>query len=147
MRCEMCGKESDHFVMLPIKQSDGRYNTIACFSCAQQSKVYCRKHDMPHLGFYDGTTACRICIEQLVNLKKDDASRILSEIQKSLSPEDFDNLMGWWAETSNITRDTFEVFILRLVVMKALRSKEELEDVLQTIQNERNAAAILPYII
>ena len=65
MNCEVCGNESKEYALLPIRQPDGKLNTIACLDCSIESGVYCTRHNSPHVGFYDETTACRRCIDDL----------------------------------------------------------------------------------
>lgn len=69
MRCEICGQDPEMIVLLPKRQPDGRLNTLACESCSKESGMYCQKHQRPHLGFEDETTACISCIEEM--LEKD----------------------------------------------------------------------------
>jgi len=66
MRCEICRKDPETIVLLPLKQPDGRYNTFACMECSLESGHYCGKHDRPNLGFEDGTSACIKCVEEIV---------------------------------------------------------------------------------
>lgn len=63
MHCELCGKEPQTFVLMPIRGKRGALETIGCMPCAISRGVYCEKHDRPHLGFEDGTHACVVCIE------------------------------------------------------------------------------------
>jgi len=56
MKCEKCGGDSDTFVLLPAKKPDGSLNEIVCHDCALASPTYCKKHQMPHLGFFDDET-------------------------------------------------------------------------------------------
>ena len=64
--CEMCSEDRNEMAILPIHQENGNLNTIACLDCAEQSGAYCVEHHTPHLGFFDGTSACRDCIEGIV---------------------------------------------------------------------------------
>lgn len=73
MRCEICTEDKPDMAILPIHQENGNLNTIACLDCAKQSGAYCREHSAPHLGFFDGTSACRECIEDIV---KEDGEKI-----------------------------------------------------------------------
>lgn len=40
--------------------------TFVCIPCSLEQGMYCEKHEIPHLGFSDGTSACRDCIEEEV---------------------------------------------------------------------------------
>jgi len=66
MRCEICGGDLNVIVTLPIRQPDGKLDTLACESCAVKNDTYCQKHERAHLGFEDGTTACTSCIEEML---------------------------------------------------------------------------------
>lgn len=66
MNCEICGKDPDSYVLLPKRQENGNLETIACVECSESSGMYCLKHQRPHLGFTDETTACIPCIEEKV---------------------------------------------------------------------------------
>ena len=66
MRCEICTNDPYALLILPIKQPDGKLNTIACNGCAYESEHYCHKHDKANMGFIDGTSACGTCVEEVV---------------------------------------------------------------------------------
>ncbi len=64
MKCEICGGDPKLIILLPKRQPGGKLNTFTCESCAGESGMYCQKHQRPHLGFEDETTACAACIEE-----------------------------------------------------------------------------------
>ncbi len=82
MNCEICGADPETIVLLPKKQPDGRLNTLACISCSIESGLYCQKHNRPHLGFDDGTTACIPCIEEILER---DGERIAGSLAVAIS--------------------------------------------------------------
>jgi hypothetical protein len=53
-------------VILPKRKPDGCLDTLSCLECARKSGIYCLRHNRPHLGFEDGSTACVLCVEEAV---------------------------------------------------------------------------------
>jgi len=68
----MCGGNCQVINILPLRHPDGRLNTLACEGCAEKSGAYCLIHQRPHLGFEDGTTACKECIDEKVAAKTEE---------------------------------------------------------------------------
>lgn len=100
MRCEICGQDPNLIILLPKRQADGKYNTLACEKCSVESGMYCQKHDRPHLGFEDETTACIDCIEE--TLEKD-GERIAGMFAAAISqsekaPEIKQAIKDWFEE-------------------------------------------------
>jgi len=145
MKCERCGNDSDKLVLLPTKKSDGSLNEIACYDCALISFAYCEKHQMPHLGFIDDeTTACRLCIEEMIIANKTKAEEMHSIFMTELPPEKIKDLGDWAQDVSFITGDLMAVCILRAVVTKALRLGVDIDDIVKEIIKEQSVNLILP---
>lgn len=85
MNCEICGADPEVIVLLPKKQPDGRYNTLACEPCSIESGMYCQKHERPHIGFDDETTACIPCIEEILER---DGEKIAGSFTMAISQSD-----------------------------------------------------------
>ena len=146
MKCELCGRTSDDtLVILPIKKADGCLNTIACLECAESSSAYCKRHERPHLGFIgDDTTACAICIEEMVTEKKPIEMSIFSTLQQKLPEEELNHLLEWATLSASITGNSEATCILRAIITKALRTKESVEEVAEKVIKTKSVNFILP---
>lgn len=146
MNCEICGNErAEVMVILPIKQADGRLNTMACDECAQKSSAYCLKHQTPHLGFADDeSTACQRCIEEMVVQRESDGLAIFGDLMINLPAEDWNRLLAWAGQAASITRNTVPTCILRAVVTKALRLKVTIDEVMRQLCQKKSVEMILP---
>ena len=143
MRCELCHEDiGKTMVLLPITKQDGCLNTISCLRCARNSSAYCTKHNKSHLGFDDGTTACVLCVEEMVagcaNLSND----IFAQL-KTLPDDEYERLMQYVYGLRRITRNSEEVCILRLIAIKALRVKHNLMFVVNEVVARRSVEYIL----
>jgi hypothetical protein len=134
MNCDICKKLDPHLiVILPIHQPNGNLDTLACEECALKSKAYCKKHERPHLGFFDGTTACAWCIEEMVKEKTDQAEEIRNCL-RALLPEDQLEALNDAAEMSaEVAQCTESVAVLRFLASKAKRTNETVDDVVYQI--------------
>ena len=130
MKCELCGKDPRVIVILPRRQANGKLDTLACEACAKKSGAYCKKHDRPHVGFMDGTTACIYCIEELVKANESKAVGIYSRLRDGLSSDQLEYL-GDAAETSSeVMRCSASVAVLRFIASKALRTNQTIDEVI-----------------
>ncbi|MFH1978987.1 MAG: hypothetical protein ABII97_01190 [Patescibacteria group bacterium] len=145
MKCEKCGGDSDTFALLPARKPDGSLNEIVCRNCALDSSAYCKKHQMPHLGFSDDeTTACRICIEEAVAENRDRVEEIYSTIKDKLPLEEIDELDDWARLVSSITGNSIAVCVLRGVATKSLRLGIGIDNVVEKIIETKSVNLILP---
>lgn len=149
MECEVCHTtEVSDFIILPIKQPDGRLNTIVCLECAWNSSAYCQKHQNPHLGFLDDeSTTCLLCIEEMVEQNRDNAFMILNVLEWHLPNEEFNSLIEWADLSGQIIGCSRVISILRALVTKALRHKMTIREVVEEIIQTKSVEAILPKII
>jgi len=146
MKCEICGKDSaEVFVILAIKKPDGCLNTIACLECAEKSPAYCKKHQRPHLGFSeDNTTACALCIEEMVSEKEPEELNIFRRFQKELFPEERHRLLEWADDSATCTGNSKGICTLRAIATKALREKKSFEEIVEKIVDEKSVNCVLP---
>jgi len=148
MKCELCGKDvGEVAVNLPLKKVDGSLDTIACLECAKKSPAYCKKHEMPHLGFFDGTTACTLCIEEMVTENRRKAIGIYRSLRQELPPEEFGRLMEWATKSSWVTDSYVNKCILRAIASKAKRCDQSIEQVLEDIIKAKSVKCILPFSV
>lgn len=160
MKCEMCGGDPNLIVLLPKRQPDGKLVTLACEGCSIESGMYCQKHERPHTGFTDETTACVLCIEDVV---KENGERIagifaavISQSDKALEIQrDIQN----WLERINFMLPSVDLSesplavrflktphalnIARAVVIYSQRMKIAPEEVIKRVAKE-GAGIILP---
>jgi len=145
MKCEKCGGDSDIFVLLPVKKPDGSLSEIVCHDCALASSAYCKKHQMPHLGFSDNeTTACRICIEEAVAENKNRAEKIYLNMKTELPLEEINELDDWAQLVSSIAGNSIAICVLRGVATKAFRLGVSIDEVVKRIIKARSVDLILP---
>ncbi len=134
MKCELCKKPNPKLiVLLPLRQSNGNLDTMACEECAKKSIAYCKKHQRPHIGFIDGTTACPWCVEELVTANTDKAANIYRSLQVGLPPEQVDDLEELAELGAQVAGCSDSIAILRLVASKALRTNQKVEEVVRTV--------------
>ena len=129
MKCENCGcDDATRFMVLPIHRETGELDSIFCEKCAQESRAYCLKHEMIHLGFCDGTTACPTCIDKEAESLRNRVHAIFDEIYSVCYRElrDSDLLKG-------VSRGTF----LRLIIIRAKRDGVPVDFVIKRIKTEK----------
>ena len=144
MNCELCGDEkSGTLVLLPIRQSGGKLETLACLACAKKSSAYCRKHNRPHLGFDDGTTACVPCIEETVAENAGKATEFMCDLKRVLPLDEWERLTDWVEDSCSITGNSDEICVLRALATKALRSKRSIQEVAQQVSQNKTVDYIL----
>jgi hypothetical protein len=145
MNCGVCGKDIGKVIMnLPLKKADGSLSTLVCLKCAQKSSLFCKKHQKPHIGFSDGTTACIYCIEEMVakNQKKRDI--ISNELREKLPQEELERLMNWATKSSSKNGSNVNTCILRLIATKAKRNSQSIEEVLKNTIEAKSVKCLLP---
>lgn len=146
MECEICHKDiGETIVSLPIKQLDGRLNILACLKCAEESGVYCRKHEQPHLGFRDDeTTACISCIKEMMAAKKNEERVIFDKILEALPIREKRRLSEWAGSVSVLTGECEARCTLRAIATRALRMRITFEEVEAEIMTGKSVKIILP---
>ncbi len=148
MECEGCERCGDNFeipVLLPMKEPGEKSYEIICEDCALKSSAFCLKHKEPHLRFIDdGTTACKICIEEMITENKAGAEEIYLMLQTELPLEEIENLNDWAQGASLITGNSITVCILRAVITKALRLNVDMNEVIKRIIKAKSVDLILP---
>jgi hypothetical protein len=146
MKCEICGEESaEVFAILAVKKPDGCLNTIACLECAKESSAYCCKHERPHLGFADdNTTACPLCIEEMVREKEAAEADVFKKFQNTLPTDEKIRLLNWAEDSASITGDTKGICTLRAIASKALRERKTFEEIIERIIADKSVDCILP---
>lgn len=145
LECNACGKEANKFVALPVKRKGGNSVSIMCVACAENSPRYCEKHERPHMGFIDGSTACRLCIEETISKKESEGFNVWGLFKEKLPEEEVFQLLDWADFSVLITGNSKEKCVLRAVVTKALRNNQEIEEVIREVLEEKSVSSILPF--
>lgn len=144
MKCDICEKpDPQMIVILPLRQADGKLDTLACEECARKSKAYCKKHLRPHQGFMDGSTACLWCIEELVQANKDSAVDIRDRLWEALPSHEVEDLNDAAEISADVTDSSESVAILRFIASKAKRSNQGIGEVIYEITESRSVDSIL----
>ena len=145
-KCEICRSPSSIINILPIRQQDGKLNTLACDKCAEKSGAFCPTHQRPHLGFEDGTTACKVCIDEKVatdteKITNEFFSKIKNSPHKKRILEELDN---WADSVYGLTGLPYDVNVSRAVVTTAFRLKKTPEEIVDQVSKE-GPGVILPW--
>jgi len=145
MICELCGKDiGDTIVLLPLKRTNGALSTMACLNCAENSSAYCKKHNRPHLGFMDdNSTACILCIEEIVAQKENEEVFIFDKILEAIPLEEKKRLLDWATAIASIKHEREATSVLRAVVTKALRLKRTVEETVAQVVIQKSIESIL----
>jgi hypothetical protein len=120
MICETCGRQTDLWICLPIHQQDGTLNSLVCLSCAEKSDAYCHMHEMPHIGFSDGTHACIPCINDAFRIYGAQIGRCLLD-RIDLADGRWQPLLSWAEDVMPITNEFYPSIIGRAVITLGLR--------------------------
>ncbi|MBI2448401.1 hypothetical protein HYV44_02470 [Candidatus Microgenomates bacterium] len=145
MHCEICDQDiGQTLVFLPIKRIDGKLNTSACLSCAEQSGYYCQEHQRPYIGFNDGTSACLRCIEKMVTeAPKDNAASLWRKLTKNLPAAELKKVIAAAQTSSDLTKDSLTTSLLRFLASKACRERVSLEKIISHLLERKDANLIL----
>jgi hypothetical protein len=144
MNCVFCGmKNMDVIVLVPVCQLDGSLSSLACLPCSIQKGLYCEKHDRPHIGFDDGTTACIFCIDNLVKREMYRAHELTSKICEVISNSEIVSLNQAAGISSEVTGDSKDFSVLRFVASRAQRSKLSIDEVISKIVEKESCQFIL----
>ncbi len=133
-KCEICGLKDPRLIyILPLKQANGSLITIACEKCAKASSAYCKTHDMQHVGFMDGTTACMKCIDEMVTAHTKNAETIMTRLLGRLSEEEVEELTESAEISAGITGSSEAVAIVRFISTKAVRTGTKFNEVFESV--------------
>lgn len=150
MNCEICGKDPSSYVLLPKRQENGNLNIIACVECSLESGLYCQKHQRPHLGFQDETSACLDCIEDIVLAEGEKiAGKLTGRVSVSLKREEIEFDIMEWADlmmessrraglsdltlAMKVRQTPHALNVARLIITKAQRMNIGPEDVIEQV--------------
>lgn len=150
MNCEYCGVDPNPVVLLNKPQPDGRLTIYSCQDCAIEAGMFCSKHQRPHLGFMDETSACLRCIDEQVAAEGEKiAGALTGRLISSDKREEVEVTLNDWYESMmvesryvgmadlsmalKVRRATHATNIARLVVTKAQRMNIEPEDVIEQV--------------
>lgn len=143
MECEICGDtEARCHVLLPLRQENGSLITIACLDCAKKSSAYCLKHDVPHIGFIDGTTACIQCIEAEVEENRHRQTEIFKQLKEVLPSDQFAELLEHTEFMITLFGETISGQTVRALATKAVRTDQTIDDVLKEVIKSRSVDSI-----
>lgn len=143
MNCEQCGLgTSEWFTYVPIKHKDGKLNTYLCRVCASVSKAYCTIHSVPHIGFEDGSTACKKCIDMLATSLKEFSEKWMSDLLPILPFEDKRKLQEYIIGNSLLTGNDYNLIFALFIASKANRSGLNFEEVVEKLFKEKSTKFI-----
>jgi len=143
--CEICGREPEVTVYIPLHQPNGNLNTECCLECALQSGAWCQRHDTPHtLGFYDGTHACKDCIDEEV-LELEGGTDYLGALASFLSASEMTRVLVYLQTVSSVTGKSYETVLRQYIVTVAHRFRPLSRAwILRLMREAGNANLILP---
>ena len=145
MKCEKCGRDVKSFMILPLHRESGELDPIFCTNCAIESSAYCKKHQLIHQGFGDGTTACITCVEDKVLTFRHQASGIFNDIQSVLSYGVLREagLIERLDISAKLMRSNHSIALLRFIASKAQREGVPIQTIVKRIKEERSVDCIL----
>lgn len=127
------------------RKKNRKGSDIARYGCTLISSVYCEKHQIPHMEFVDDkTTACQLCIEELIIENEVKLAVIFDNLEGNLPEEEYNRLRGWIYLISDITKDYLYICLLRALATKALRLKTTIEEIVKQLVQAKSVDSILP---
>lgn len=144
MKCEICGQDKDPLNILPIKQSDGKLETLACDDCAYKTGLFCKIHKRPHQGFVDGTNACLLCINELAEAHKARALEIYESLEQKLKKTEWTRLNLWAKSSCVIIGERPEYYIIIAIASLTMRLESKFDDVLAMIRETGKIDLLIP---
>ena len=138
--CDTCGKEAVEWILNPDNKSK---HALICVDCGKNTGVFCEKHEVPHQGFEDSSTACLKCINETVRLNLVKREEIAQFIETSLPPEEFEELREAAELAGDISCCDWQTALLRFVVSKAYRSRVSLAAAIGNLVEDGTAAFLL----
>lgn len=144
--CEICRDSTQVVYLLPLKQPDGKLDTLACEKCAEKSGAFCITHQRPHLGFEDGTTACKVCIDEKVETDTPEiVEEFFQEIEESPHREKILQTVERQSEFLFFPDSDLEISISRAIVTVAFRFDKTPEEIIEQVCEE-GPELIFPHI-
>lgn len=143
-KCELCGRDDGLVTaILPIPQPNGSIVTLACEKCMMESRTYCRKHGQIHMGFLDGTTACRQCIAEILSDYSSEADHITQGILQSVHEGEVERLVCLAETAGRFSCEPISLSVLRFVVTKAVRTGQSVENIIVQLVADKSARFIM----
>ncbi|MBX4200404.1 hypothetical protein KW790_03030 [Candidatus Parcubacteria bacterium] len=136
MKCDSCHEDiGELIVLIPLKQG-GRLESLVCLECARKSGYYCLKHEHPHQGYSDDTSACLLCVDEMVraNLHR---VRILAAVVEESAPLDM-MVLSEEKGLDFLSEYDRDVQILRVLCEASLGKKITLDDLVRKISADRS---------
>jgi hypothetical protein len=146
MNCEDCGCDPEEIFVVPAKKPDGGLSKFVCHQCALASGAYCRKHDIPHLGFDRAENgACKECIDELALENDFRAYELLKIILNNLPLSELVRLREWFNDIREITTDGDEACLLRALAIQAECNCLTIDEVVARAIEMQSVDSILPH--
>ena len=95
------------------------------------------------MGFMNGSTACILCIEEMVKTNQHNAKSIHDRILEALPDDQQEDLEEATEISALVTNSSESLAVLRFVVSLAMRSHKTIEDVLSEITQSGSVKSIL----
>gem|GEM_PF-6441186 len=143
MDCEICERQTDTLVILPIRRKNGALQTLACEECSRASGRYCLSHDMAHGGYEDDTSLCHKCLFEMIAEERVNESEYFRTVTSNLAGEKLEDLNDWLDAVEYLTKSRAEA-LLRALAIRALRDKTDIGSVVRKIVADKTAYSILP---
>lgn len=144
MKCEKCGVDADPIYLLPLKQKDGKLDSFYCRHCALESGAFCTKHSMFHLGFTDGTTACKTCIDELASAHLAQKYEIWCGVMEALQTDDAEEVREMASiDMARTGTEGAQARLVWLIAARAMRSSRDFDTTHQDILRQGTAVSIL----
>jgi hypothetical protein len=143
MQCEICNQDRNTYYILPIPKPGGSYITIACEECAKKSSAYCQTHDQVHMGFNDGFTLCRQCINYAVEASGEKlGEEFVAQINLNQYP--WDELKEYADSLSPITKESLNQIIGRTIIIAAMKARVAPQETIRQTISMSDPYLLLP---
>ncbi|MDP2656331.1 MAG: hypothetical protein Q8P11_02065 [bacterium] len=97
---------------------------------------------MPHIGFEDGSTACKKCIDMLATSLKEFSEKWMSDLLPILPFEDKRKLQEYIIGNSLLTGNDYNLIFALFIASKANRSGLNFEEVVEKLFKEKSTKFI-----
>lgn len=133
MKCDFCNTAEGKFYLLPVRVSNDLIYYVVCRGCAEKYPTFCKEHDLAHMAYTDGTSACLRCINRLVMDNQNRITETAIEVFANLKKEKFSVLSEWATKQSGVAHKHSDYFIYYAVCAYAVRFKLDFELALSEI--------------
>lgn len=144
VHCKKCGKDPDEICNVPSKNGGGEITTSMCLECAIAEGLFCEEHSMPHLGFTDGTTACKGCIDTMRIENSNRAEEVLAKLLMGITMDERAEVLQEAEMVAKIWKAPEAMVVVAWISSLAVRMKKGFDETLDLVIKEHRIDLIVP---